>query len=87
MPFHFYLKVTFQAALATDGEVSVAIFNYDRDGIERFRPGTAIGYTSGDGDDFYHMPSFIANQVDTSVGNTGVVGQWVFRIDGGVCVL
>ena len=87
MTFHFYFKVTFQAALATDGEVSVAIFNYDQDGIENFKPRTAIGYTSGDGDDFYHMPSFIANQVDTSVGNTGVVGQWVFRVDGGTCVL
>jgi hypothetical protein len=77
------LEVTLQAALTTDGEVSFVVFNYDANGIEGVLRRTAIGYTSGDKDNFYHLPPFITQQVDSAVGNTGVVGQWVFRIDGG----
>ena len=66
--------------------MSFAIFNFDYYGIGDVRPGTAIGYTSGDGQNFFHMPASIANQVNTTVGNTGIVGQWVFRSDGGECV-
>jgi hypothetical protein len=75
-----------QAALTTDGEVSFVVFNYDANGIEGVLRRTAIGYTSGDKDNFYHLPPFITQQVDSAVGNTGVVGQWVFRIDGGLYI-
>ena len=77
--------------------VSVAIFNYaEEDGINwvssDFTGGTngfggtpaIAGYNVGDGVRHFTIPDSLTNNIqfiDTNTGNTGSIGQWVFRID------
>ena len=85
---------TFQLVVATNGTVSVAIFNYAEDGINwvtgsggtnGFGGTPAIaGYNVGDGVRHFTIPDSLTNNIqfiDTNTGNTGNIGQWVFRID------
>ena len=74
--------------MATDGTAAVVIFNYDIDEIqwERTDGGAVLaGINAGDGTHSFTIGSSfeqhdaIINKL--SQGNTGVEGQWVFRVD------
>ena len=87
---------TFQIVVATNGVVSLAIFNYaegginwvtsdDNGGTNGFGGTPAIaGYNAGDGIRSFTIPHSMTDDIqfiDSTTGNTGNVGQWVFRID------
>lgn len=87
---------TFQLVVVTDGTVSVAIFNYAENGINWVSSdftggingfgGTAAiaGYNVGDGARHFTIPDSLTDNIqfiDSNTGNTGNIGQWVFRID------
>ena len=75
--------------LATDGRRSIAIFNYAENRIQQSfskytRLYATVGYNVGDG-----VRSFTVNgsltenigDIDENPGNTGIFGQWIFRLD------
>ena len=74
---------TFQVAIATDGKISVAVFNYDE--IEWIRSGDVrIGYSAGNNETTYEVDGSLTEDVgliDSIPGNTGRNGSWIFRID------
>jgi hypothetical protein len=77
--------VTFQVILVTDGYASFAIFNYDQ-GVEVDFSGPtypSIGYTTEMADIYFSLPDSIVQNIYNSIGNSGIAGQWVFRIDQG----
>ena len=81
---------TFQAVLATNGTVSVAILNYADDGIQWSYTDSGfviVGYNVGDGTNskiivssvsFPNISKFIE---ELMTSNTGIYGHWTFRID------
>ena len=81
---------TFQLILATDWTYSFAIFTYPEDGLNWGRDpvGTGrygiAGYNVGDGVGYLELPGSGTENVtllDEIEGNTGKIGQWVYRID------
>ena len=83
---------TFQVVLATDGQRSLAVFNYAEDGInwaggDAFSAvsGAVAGYNVGDDDRYFKFPESLSEDIqhiDNITGNTGRRGQWVFLLDG-----
>ena len=76
---------TFQVVLATDGQRSLAVFNYAEDGIHEAGGGAVAGYNAGDGDRYFKLPGSLSEDIqhiDNLTGNTGRRGQWVFLLDG-----
>eukprot|EP00062_Callorhinchus_milii_P011930 gi/632958550/ref/XP_007895100.1/ PREDICTED: latent-transforming growth factor beta-binding protein 1-like [Callorhinchus milii] len=83
---------TFQCTLTTDGKLSFALLKY---GTMLWQPNQRLfhrammGYTNGKGV-FYNEPQTQKNDTyglggryrpDQSAGNTGLPGQWAFRLD------
>ena len=91
----FYISQlnTFQLVLATDGAHSVAIFNYAENGINWVTADpdggengigdfpAAVGYNVGHDNRYYEVDWERVPHLDNITGNTGQLGQWVFRID------
>ena len=83
---------TFQVVIATDGQRSLAVFNYAEDGInwaggdEFVAVGGAVaGYNVGDDDRYFKLPESLSEDIqhiDNITGNTGRQGHWVFLLDG-----
>ena len=73
--------------IATDGDVTVTIFNYAEDRVHwTNRTGYSIfmGYSAGDNVTSYEIPGSQTENVgivDIIPGNTGVIGSWIFRLD------
>ena len=74
--------------VAAENKRSVAIFNYAEDGVQDLKEfyNASVGYNIGDGINFYVVNTNNTNlsdisQIDEIPGNTGVIGQWIFRID------
>ena len=75
---------TFQVVLATDGQRSLAVFNYAEDAINR-AGGAVAGYNVGDGERYFKLPGSLSEDIqhiDNTNGNTGRQGQWVLSLDG-----
>ena len=74
--------------LATNGQSSIAIFNYAENGINW--PGgvggrAVAGYNVGDNDRHFKLPGSLSEDIqniDNTTGNTGRDGQWVFLLSG-----
>ena len=85
---------TFQVVLATDGQRSLAVFNYAEDGINwagqvtfgvSTASGATAGYNVGDQNGHFTLPGSFSEDIqhiDNTTGNTGTEGQWVFVLDG-----
>ena len=86
---------TFQVVLATDGQRSLAVFNYAEDGINwagrypglfgNTTGGATAGYNVGDQNGHFKLPGSFSEDIqyiDSTTGNTGTEGQWVFVLDG-----
>ena len=67
---------TFQVVLASDWQLSFAIFIYDE---ITFGPRAMAAFDAGDGNRFYSIPGPIRNIESTS--NVNRPGVYVFRID------
>ena len=80
---------TFQLILATDWTYSFAIFTYPENGlnwgIDPYEGSYSVaGYNVGDGVGYLNLPGSGTENVtllDEIEGNTGKIGQWVYRID------
>ena len=87
--FYFIQENTFQLILATDWTFSFAIFTYPEDGLNwDIDPNNRVygvaGYNVGDGVGYLNLPGSGTENVtllDEIEGNTGKIGQWVYRID------
>ena len=87
---YFLQENTFQLILATDWTYSFAIFTYPEDGLNWGNDPAGsgrygiVGYNVGDGVGFLNLPGSGTENVtllDEIEGNTGKIGQWVYRID------
>ena len=84
---------TFQLVLATDGAHSVALLNYAENGVNwivadpdggqnGFGEFPAIvGYNAGHDNRYFEVGWDQVLHLDNTTGNTGRLGQWIFRID------
>ncbi|XP_038045729.1 uncharacterized protein LOC119720211 isoform X2 [Patiria miniata] len=83
---------TFQVALVTDGDYGFAIVNYEQEGMQwnynaLSDTDVIIGYSNGSGlfvNSQKESPfASVADKFrpDTLVGNTGLTGRWVYRLD------
>ena len=83
---------TFQLILTTDWTYSFAIFTYPEDGLNWYihrggpyrRAYGIAGYNVGDGVGYLNLPGSGTENItllDEIVGNTGRIGQWVYRMD------
>ena len=80
---------TFQLILATDWTYSFAIFTYPENGLNwgndpLYGSYSVAGYNVGDGVGYLNLPGSGTENVtllDEIEGNTGKIGQWVYRID------
>jgi hypothetical protein len=72
-----------QVVVATDGALTFAILNYARVDYDS-RNNSLVGVNAGDGANFRIHPNSMTTDIyniESEPGNTGELGQWVYRVD------
>ena len=70
--------------MATDGALTFAILNYGRVDPDYSRNNSLVGVNAGDGANFHTHPNSMTTDIyniESEPGNTGELGQWVYRVD------
>ncbi|RNA31957.1 nidogen and EGF-like domain-containing 1 [Brachionus plicatilis] len=72
---------TFQSVLASNGNLSFVIFNYEQ--LTWSVETAQAGLNGGDGTHYFNLPGSFSSSIKklTNLSNIGVVGKWMYRTD------